>query len=335
MKKAWVFIIVFFVIIAALAGWAEYQRRQNQRALPAATPAPTPESVPPLPNVQNFPNVPPGTTFIYDGLQKSTPETLPTYQVGPDMTISSLNSLATRMSDGLGFTATPSAAVIKGSFVFVRNQDPLSFYLARNDSGVSLSYQRLLAANVPRSSVPTDKIASAFLGQLNISPAPYSLSPLGQQTNMGESIAIGDIPVPQLYKYGFGVSITNVPVLTTDHTLQWGIVVVDENGIVRLTKTTLPYPSPMPVGNSRLVSLQSALAGLAAGRGVLVSVSGPEQNYFDAVPPSFSRGVVSDFAIVYAKTGDRLVPAYRLVGSGQTQDGKTQSFEALVLASAQ
>lgn len=334
MRKQWIFVIILFVVITGVVVWFQFASNQKRTSLPVPSPAPTPQSVQPLPDRQAFPAPPPGTTFTYAGPEKPIPESIMTYQIGSTTPDSELNNLATHLSTRLAFSASASAGTIKGNFVFVINEEERSFYLTRNAAGINLSYQLRLATRAQPSSSNPDVIARSFINQLNVFPPIYSVSSLGQLPASGEDILVKDIPPPKIYKYGFGLLINTVPILTSQYSLSWGVIAVDERGVVRLAKAALPFSSLSPENNTKIVSLESALRGLHEGRGALVRISGLNQNYFD-VFPAFANGVMSDFTIVYVITGNRLVPAYRFLGSGLTQDGKTQSFEAVVLASSQ
>lgn len=334
MKKQWIFVIVLFAFVAGLVLWFLFVRSQKQAQLPTPSPAPTPQIVQPLPNRQSFPAIPPGATFTYAGPEKPVPESITTYQIGPSLSVSELNSLANLLSKQLGFTASASAGIIKGNFVFVINEDSRSFYLTRNAAGTNLSYQVRVAAQNQLQTLTTDVIADSFIHQLNIFPSSYTISSLGQQESVGEDILVKDIPPPKMYKYGFGLLTNSIPVLTPQYSLSWGLVAVDGSGFVRLAKVAFPFPAPSPSANIKVVSLESAIRGLSAGKGALVRMTSLNKDYFD-VAPAFKNGVISEFAIVYVAVGNRLVPAYRFLGSGVTSDGKTQSFEAVVLAIAQ
>lgn len=334
MKKQWVFITVLFIVVVGLILWFQFVRSQKQALLPTPTPTPALESVQPLPDRQSFPSILPGTTFTFVGPEKPVPESITTYKIGAALADSELNSLANLLSKQLGFTASASAGIIKGNFVFVINEGARSFYLTRNAAGTNLSYQVRLAAQNQLQTPTPDVIADNFIHQLNIFPSSYTTSPLGQQPTVGEDILVKDIPPPKIYAYGFGLLLNNIPILTPQYSFSWGLVAVDGRGLVRLAKVAFPFSAPSPGGNIKIVSLENALRGLSVGKGALVRMTSLNKDYFD-VAPAFTNGVVSDFTIVYVAAENRLVPAYRFLGTGVTPEGKTQSFEAVVLAIAQ
>lgn len=330
MNKRLLLIVTGLGLIGMMvAAAAFFQKKQTSLPVPSNR---SPEQVQPPPAVYNFPDIPKGAIFTYTGL-KTAPSSLQQYTITQTALPSALTSLGGAISDKIGYTATPSSTLIKDSFVFLREEGDNSFSLTKTKNTVAFTHQALRTSLPAIQNASSEEAARSYLTSLNYIPAFYSLSYFGADTNSLEGVGVLDKPSPILTKHLFGISLNNTPILTTEFSLSWALVVSDDQLRPRMITGVVPFQTATPSDVVHVVSPADAVDNLNKGRGVLLGVSNPTGDYFGELP-SFTRATIEDFSLVYAPVDNVLVPAYVFSGVGLTEENKQQSFEALVLAAS-
>lgn len=303
--------------------------QKNNASLPKQ-PNNLPKQVQPPPSTYNFPEIPRNATFTYTGT-RAAPSSLQKYNITQVATPAALVSLGETLSTKIGYSSTPSSALIKNSFVFLREEGDSSFSLTKTKNTVAFTHQALRTSLPALRGTSSEDAAKSFLLSLKYIPEFYSLLYLGVDMNGVEGVGVLDSPQPRLTKHLFGISLNNVPVLTTEFSQSWALVISDDQLRPRLITGVLPYQTATPSDVTQIVSPADAVANLNSRRGVLLSVSHPSGDHFGE-DPSFIQATIDDFLLVYAPVDNSLVPAYIFSGVGITKENQRQRFDALVLA---
>lgn len=316
------------IIVAALF----VPSRAKQAGVPkTATPTPMPVRVEPPPRTIEFPQIPTGASFVYSGKPKAVPTSMPVYRYSETQSPSALNKLADTQSSNFGIHGTPSATVEGQSFMYTRNDEYRSFSLSKTKNVVSVTYQRALVEDATMFLKESSQNAAvSFFTSLLSLPGVASYYSLPGGDRYFEGVVVLERPVPELTDYPFGISIQNVPALTREYTKRWASIIVDDKKAVRVLNY-IPFPSVTFLTQTTIIRPEGAIQNINDGRGNLLWITQTTGEQY-GVTPSFQKGVLTDFSLVYVYQENSLIPAYLFTGSGLTPAGTQQVFEVLVLA---
>lgn len=326
--------LILFVLFGVIAaGIAFAVTRQNKRVGPRQTIAPTPSAitVEPPPRTINFPPMPTGASFVYSGPTKQIPSAVSTYRYTEALSPPVLNGLADSLSTQFNIQSTPSAIIEGQSFMYTRNDKYRSFALVKTKDIVSVTYQRILVEDSTMVlKGDSSSAAVSFFSPLASLSGGASFYALLADAGSFEGVVILERPIPPLKNYLFGISIQNVPILTKEYTRRWASLTIDNNGAVRILNY-IAAPTIIPLAQTPVIQPAQAVQNLNAGRGAILWITQTTGDPY-GVTPSFVRGVLTDFSLVYIHKNGTLVPAYLFNGEGVSPTGAKQAFEALVLA---
>lgn len=270
--------------------------------------------------------------FSYQGT-KVAPITLPAYQGTLPTGSQALFPVGEKISTMLGIAATASSAIINNYYLYLREQPPKHFSLTQMGENVTMSYQLNKTPNLPASSAPAKEKAQEFFLNLNIFPSTLHFTYQEQISAGLEGSSIPEYPQPILTSHVFGLLLGNYYLLTPVYNQSWAFASIDQTGTVRFASVTMPYTNIIEVAKVSLITPEDAVSNLSLGRGVVTSVSSMKGDYFGE-DIAFTEGLVNNYDLVYVYQNGSILPAYRLLGVGQTPEGP-QEFEAIVLASPQ
>lgn len=281
---------------------------------------------------EGLPKISGAITFTYQGT-KVAPTTLPAYQGALPTGSQMLRPIGENISTILGITATASSAIINNYYLYLREQPPQHFSLTQMGENVTISYQLNKTPSLPASSTPAKEKAQEFFINLNIFPSTLLFTYQKQVSAGLEGGGIPEYPQPILTNHVFGLLLGDYYLLTPVYNQSWAFASIDQTGTVRFASTTIPYSNIIETTRVSLITPEDAVSNLALGRGVVTSVSSMKGDYFGE-DVAFTEGLVNDYDLVYIYQKGSILPAYRLLGVGQTPEGP-QGFEAIVLASPQ
>lgn len=277
----------------------------------------------------DFPKIPIGASFTYEGPKKTLPGELLTYTYREDLSPMALNRIADSVTSGFHLESTASATIDGSSFIYTRNDAYKSASLSKTKDIISISYQRILVED-DTMLLPEGGVA-AFFTSLLAPSREMSLSSLPSENSSIEGVVILERPFPNLKSYATGMSVGGVTLLTKEYTQRWASVIVDDKNAIRILNYIAP-PKLAPGAPIQVISLDQAIANLNNKRGEILWITQSQGDPYGVVP-SFNKGTLTDFILVYVFKEGRLVPAYLFDGKGVSSDGSTQVYGALVLAS--
>lgn len=287
--------------------------------------------VDPPPRTVEFPQLPAGAIFSYDGPKKEFPASLMAYHVAPTASSrTQVEAFSLALAPKFGFEGSPSAFWRSGAFAATWDTEPASLSVSFSKDVLSFSLSQRRVSPSALRTVSPDAIIAA-LSSIITYPAGATLRPLEQRTGGFDGVVVLDSPGP-LTGYSFGLSILDIPVLTSEYLQQWASAVADSGGVVRVLSAIVPFRSLTPAGEVALISLADAIANMNAGRGAVLWITDETAPPGYGTTPTITNAVVHDAELVYVAVGETLRPAYLLAGSGE-QSTVVQSFEALVFAS--
>lgn len=330
-QKVVVFGFALLGVIIIITALFVPSRAKQAGAPKTVTPAPTSVRVEPPPRTIEFPQIPTGASFVYSGKPKAVPASVPIYRYSETQSPSVLNNLADTQSSNFGIQGTPSAIIEGQSFMYTRGDKHRSFSLSKTKGVVNISYQRILVEDATMLLKESSQNAAlSFFGSfLSLSEgASYYGLPGGD--GYFEGVVVLERPVPKLTAYPFGISIQNVPVLSREYTKSWASVIVDDKKAIRVLNY-IPFPSVTFLTQTPIIQPEGAIQNINEGRGNLLWITQTTGEQY-GVTPSFQKGVLTDFSLVYIYQGNSLVPAYLFTGAGLAPSGAQQIFEVLVLA---
>jgi hypothetical protein len=284
------------------------------------------------PRSVEFPTMPLGAIFSYDGPQKTFPESVYIYQDDLSLLPTSLVSVGDAMSVALGLTGTASAFIDGQTVSYTKEEVNRSFSLAGTLGVVSVNYQRSLVEDDTVIIEGEGKNDAPLLKNLLGLSGKLSLYPVSSETFPSEGVVIRERPAPTTQTTAFGLYIDGAPLLSKTYSKRWVTTVVDNLGAVRLLSFLLP-PHPRVVGSTPIISTTDAITNINSNRAALLRASGPEEDLYDQPAASFKNGLLKDYELVYVYKDSSLVPAYIFSGTGTSLGGLRQNIEVLVMAS--
>jgi len=331
-KRKLLIIALVLVGVAAFIA-AIFAAGKSNAPGPAGLRSPTPSlvAVGSPPKTIEFPPIPAGAKFVYSGKRKDVPSSMPLYRYTETPSPTSLNKLADSLSGQFGLQSTPSATIEGQSFMYTRNDQYRSFALSKTKDIVSVTYQRILVKDgtMVLQEDSQNGAASFFAPLLSLSPGVLFYALPGGMRSF-EGVVILERPIPPLKNYLFGISIQNIPILTKEYTRRWASLTVDNMGAVRILNF-VASPAVSPFSNTSIIPLELAVQNLNEGNGVILWITQESGEQY-GVAPSFTRGALTDFSLVYIHRGGILLPAFLFTGEGVSPSGVKQIFETLVLA---
>jgi hypothetical protein len=284
------------------------------------------------PRTIEFPTLPAGAEYVYDGPDVELPLSAALYHISPAASgHEDVQNRAIALASQFGFTASPSAFWRSGVFAALWDTPASSFTVSFSKDILSLSLsQRQTTARALLAGSPGE--AAGLVSRYLPPPTGVLFGVTDTRTSGFDGVVVLDGP-GNLIGYTLGLAVIGTPVLTGEYAAGWGEVVVDGSGVVRMLSAIVPFRSLTPAGEVPLISLDDAVANLNAGNGALLWITDETAPVGYGTTPTIMRAVVREVALVYVVVGDTLRPAYLLGGSG-IQSTVEQTFRAIVFASS-
>ena len=273
-------------------------------------------------------NAPTNVVFSFTGQSKQIPSQLPVY------TYSWTHYDAPSLATTFGFTSAPIKLAGNSQTTVIWNTSTGSFSINSGSTSDNISYS--LYTRGQTNLTASDAVSiSNFL--LKTFPSSNQLSlKLENATSSGiRNTRIDDDKNPQLKSFSF-VSYINSSYPVTGYSFDVGTasVIVDKDGVIR----SLTYMSP-PIIQSEttqkpVLSIQDAVNGLNANKGILVYAGINGTNSFSGLSPSFNSVSLDSFRIVYYPNQNHqlLTPFYLFDGKAINQEKETLDVEYAVAA---
>lgn len=326
------FIVILGIILTVIIATIFVVTQQNQKNKQIKTVPRAPSVfVDSPPSIITVPDIPGAASFIYTGIQKTIPSTLPTYQYTEDLSSNTLYALGDKVSSRFSVTGSPSAVIDGDYFAYMRNEEYKWFSLSKTKNIVSVSYQRLLTQDATLVVQNDNLSVLSYFSELLTLPQSMALSSLPAGRAPADGVIFLDPSPPTASNYSYGILINGFPLLTRENTLRWASALVDGRGAIRILNYLVP-PSITTSWGVSIISLADAVANINSRRGELLWITQTTGEEYGVVP-SFGNGELTSFTLVYVYQNNSLVPAYLFEGSGTAKTGEKQIFEALVLAS--
>lgn len=323
------FIVFVFVVAAGILAGLLFSRR---------APAPTPQEIGPVvevdppPRTVEFPQLPAGARFSYDGPKVALPISATTYHItSPATTKREVETKALALASRFFLEGSPSAFWRSGVFAATWDTEPvsLSVSFSKDILSFSLSQRRTTPLSLR---LPSPADAPRLVSNYAALPAGAGFVVQESRSEGFDGVVVLDVPTVPLTGYSLGLAVLGTPVLTSEYSEQWAGVIADSFGVVRVLSVVVPFQSLTPAGEASLVSVADAVANLNEGRGALLWITDETAPPGYGTTPIITSAVVHEITLVYVVVGDSLRPAYLMTGSGE-ESTVVQNFQALVFAS--
>jgi hypothetical protein len=318
MKNKLVVIGFIFLAVVAAAAWLS-----SRGGAPAPAPAPTPTPIAAAPAaiaVSPFLPPPAGVSFSFVFAPEEFPTVLPLFaaQQAPP-SAQALQAVAS----SLGFATPPTTTPIDGG----------QYYVWSNSAGASFSYQTEppVASFVQEISLvgeaPTGEVASAvvleFLQRYGLVDPSFDLALVGTERLVvnGQNAQPARGSAGNVVSVAHQLTISGFPLYVRTGARAGVSSLVGPQGAIRSVSLTL---SPAVTRNEDvgLISVQSAMQALAAGRGILVDITGNTLTETTA-RASYTRVVVDAASLAYLEDPAGVLRPVFVFGGSATGGGQT------------